>query len=738
MVSLSPQSYGERHMLREDLEISAILRVLWFHKVILLSVFLITSIASIVYFSMIEKAYRAEALIKMNELQKNIVNLNNKKNLVDEVAQSIESSVIYLTSPTFLKQIVKELNLTSDPEFAADLDASPRQTVKPKTNQYADRGASGNQLDPSGSDLAIVAESLREHLDVRQVGSSYIVAVSVTSSDPKKAASIANSIADAFLSTQLTQMKEIADSTIQWLDKRITELRGELAGIEGQIINYKVSNQIEDFELGGSIALQQAELATQLAFAKADRSGAIASRDFTKAHIDADGELSASRAIITATMSELRSGEVITMRSLSEAAAEYGNRHPVIISLQRELTSIRQRMRAEVNRVLQEQKNEVAINLAREMELEAKLGILETKTTEEQQASIGLIDLQRDADVSEELLTTFLTQHAELLEQAQIFEANAEIMSPANIPTTSHYPKPLISSLAIAFSTVLAAGIGIFFHDRWISDFGFKSMDELRDFGIDSLGIVPDLLEQASKGYPVEEYVLTNPQSAQAVALQHIRTRLYQFEGPQHTVAQSVMITSSLPLEGKTTTAVILARQAAEAGLRTLLIDADLRRPRISDVLGIGPTKGLSDLLAEGAPPIDEIVADPLTPLHFLSAGLQPHSPPDLFRKEQMRVLMSALGQTYEWIVIDTPPIGAVSDCLTIGQHVNHCVYVARWRSTPRNVILSGMKQIEETGTVISGVILSRVNAFEQQRYGSVDFGQHYGRYQSKGLAKVA
>jgi len=738
MVSLPPQNSSKNHRLRDDLKVGAILRVLWFNKVLLLSAFIVTFVAAAIYSLNIEKLYKAEALIKIKQLGNNTVKFSDESDDVANFSQIIESNIVYLHSQEFLKKIATDLNLTSDPEFLPKQDVELTQNSEPASQQAPDRKLSDNEFGLKAKDLALVAENLREHLDVRQLGNSYVVAVNVTSSDPKKATVIANTIASAFLSSQLAQMKDSADVGIEWLGNRIGKLRGELASIEGQIINYQSSHQIDVGELGGSLATQKAELAAQLALIKANRSGAVARRNFTRNRIETVGALPAARGILTPAMATLRSREVNVMRGLSEASKEYGNRHPVMLNLQQELQAVRERMEAEANRALYEQDNEVAVSLAREQELKAQVALLDRKTTKGQKASIALDDLKRGAETNKKLLTTYLTRHAELLEWAQIFEANAEIMSPASIPTTPYSPNPLGFSLMIACSAILATCIGVFFHDRWISDFGFKSTEELIDFDIESLGIIPDLPERESRESTIEDYVLANPQSAQAIACQYIRTRIYRLNRPQETVAQSVMITSSLPLEGKTTAAVILARQAAEAGLRTLLIDADLHRPRVSDVLGLAPKEGLGDLLAGNTSSVDTVVEDPKTPLHFLSAGLQTLSPSDLFREKRMSDLMSILSQTYDWIIVDTPPIGAVSDCLTIGQHVTHCVYVARWRSTPRNVILSGMRQIEETGTVISGMILSRAKSCEQRKYGVADLGQHYGRYQSNKLAEVA
>ena len=735
MTSSSPASRGRRHMLREDLAAGAVLRVMWFHKRILLSVTLIVGLASLPFFSSQKKIYRAEALIKTDNVKAKVINDQRKINENYNLAKEIETDIVYLTSPDFLKGVVYTLNLSKDPEFNPSLRS---RITNGSNTSTAVLGAQDEVDDGKGQGLASVVAGLAKSLEIYHVGNSHVISVGVHSSDPRKAAHIANTIVSTYLSSQLRRIEGDANDAIVWLENRIEELKVDLPNLEREIVSYRKANGLASAKENDSVALQRAELASQLAVARSERSRTVVIRDSTKARMELSGALHFARSLGTPAMSELTSIEVSLVRRLSELSAEYGSRHPTMLELRRDLSSVRQRMEAEANRALSAQTSEVAVSLAREAEIEAQLDRLKGETTENQSASIELRDLERSAAVDRDLLETYLARHRVLLEQAQIFEAGAEIMSPAAIPTRHHYPKPFLYSFILAMSGFCLTSLCIFVGDRFISDFGFKTMDELKDFGLEPLGVVPDLSQRQSKGCPIEDYVLTNPQSAQAEAFQRIRTQLYQLDRQDAGAAQSIMVTSSLPLEGKTATSIALARQAAAAGFRTLLIDADFRLPRVHDVLNIELREGLSDLLIAHDSPIEVIVKDPLTSLHVLSAGLQRYNPPDLFSTERMGVLMYMFGQAYDFVIVDTPPIGAVSDCLSIGRHASQCVYVARWRSTDRSVVLSDTQKLEDAGLKIAGVILSRTKVDGQQKYGQADFGQYYGHYQDRQVSEAA
>lgn len=173
--------------------------------------------------------------------------------------------------------------------------------------------------------------------------------------------------------------------------------------------------------------------------------------------------------------------------------------------------------------------------------------------------------------------------------------------------------------------------------------------------------------------------------------------------------------------------AVALARQAAIAGSKVLIVDADTRHSGIADLMGLTATAGLSELLLGDRQNEPQIGQDPDSKLHILQAGNCTVSPADLFRSKQMIRLVEELRHHYEWIFIDTPPIGAVVDSVILAQHADLVIYVARWLETTRNVVQMGIDQLRDAGITCIGVALTRVDMASYQKYKHIEELKYYG-----------
>jgi capsular exopolysaccharide synthesis family protein len=405
-----------------------------------------------------------------------------------------------------------------------------------------------------------------------------------------------------------------------------------------------------------------------------------------------------------------------------------GERHPLMVTTQGELANVRQKMQDEVQRIISDLSNEVAVARARERELQNNMSALQSDAADVDLAGVELRDLTMEADANRELFGTFLTRFREIVEQQELQEADARIMSAASIPLGPSYPQvKLVTMIGFAASLVLGVLL-VFVVERWDTGYGFRSADEIQSaLGLRALALVPDLSRRETNGASAEDYIVLKPNSAYAEALQRIRTSLFLTDGEQ--TPKTVLVTSSVPLEGKSAIAASLARQSARSGLKVILVDADLRRPRLHEVLGLANQNGLSEVLTGRVSPEAAIKHDERSGLDFLPAGVGVVSPPDLFRSSTMRILLEEMGAYYDLVIIDSPPVGAVSDGLTLSGIVDKSLYVIRWEQTPRNVVLAGMRQMFEAGADVAGVVLSRVDLKKHARYGYADSGYYRGNY---------
>jgi exopolysaccharide transport family protein len=731
----------------EELNLRELWRALMRRKLILLATILVITGGAFAVVSHQTPMYTAQALIHVQNRDAQVVEIDGVVEELIADPATIESEIQLLTSRAFLRRNVEELDLVNDPEFNPELRADadePSLLDSLNPLQYlpqdwlaslsappeTDPGLILAKLDPAEVKLNEVINLLAGRVDVEQVGRSYVISLAMLSEDPVKAADIANHMAEEYLVSQVEAKYDAAQRATEWLSKRIDELRGEVLEAEAKIVEYRTQNNLVDTaDQSNPITLQFFQLNTQLALAQAERAAAEARLSQARGLLSTNGGSEAAALVLNSPlMASLRDQETEMIRRLSEMTAVFGENHPQMVNTRAEIQSIRDKMQDEVQRIVSDLSNEVAVARAREQELTNNMGRLQGDAARVDLAGVELRDLTRDAETNRELFETFLVRFREIVEQQGLAEADAKILSAADTPTAPSHPKiRLFTLIAFAASVVLGVLL-VFLIERWDSDYGFRSADEIQAaLGVRALALVPDLSRRETQGIPAEDYILQKPNSAYAEALQRIRTSLFLTDG-EHP-PKTILVTSSVPLEGKSTIAASLARQSARSGLKVILIDADLRRPRLHEVIGLANQNGLSEVLTGRANPEAAIKRDEKSGLDFLPAGVGVVSPPDLFRSSTMKILLEEMAAYYDLVIIDTPPVAAVSDSFTLSGIVDKSIYVIRWEQTPRNVALAGIRQMVEAGADIAGIVLSRVDVKKHARYGYADSGYYQGYY---------
>jgi capsular exopolysaccharide synthesis family protein len=189
---------------------------------------------------------------------------------------------------------------------------------------------------------------------------------------------------------------------------------------------------------------------------------------------------------------------------------------------------------------------------------------------------------------------------------------------------------------------------------------------------------------------------------------------------------RSLLLTSSVPSEGKTSTALSIAATAAKSGQRTIIIDCDLRHPNLHINLNASNAKGLSEYLSGHLGLDDVIEIDPDSSVHYITAGARTSNPTDLLGSDAMRGLIRRLCNDYELVILDTPPLLAVSDALVLVREVDRTIFVIRWEKTRRETAMAGLKQALEAGARVAGTVLTRVDVRKHSQYDYADSGYYY------------
>jgi capsular exopolysaccharide synthesis family protein len=347
---------------------------------------------------------------------------------------------------------------------------------------------------------------------------------------------------------------------------------------------------------------------------------------------------------------------------------------------------------------------------------------------ENTETTVRLRTLEREAQASRALYEAVLVRFKETSEQQGLQQADARIISRADAPVRPSFPNESIF-LLLALTGALGLALLFAFAAEKI-DNGFRSSDQVEALlGLPTIAMLPALRSLGIKGSQPEQYVTDKPSSSMAEAVRMLRTSLLLSSVDQP--PRVLLLTSALPGEGKTTVALMLARLASFSGEKVILIDADLRRPRIHSALQVENTAGLVELLS-GQAPIEKVLRTSDVAgrsVHFISAGQATPHATELVRSQQMRRFIRSLAGMYSLVIIDGPPVLPVADAKVLATQVDRVLHVVRWSETPRQVVAQSVRQLKDVGANLAGIVLNGVDVRRHAEYSYSDSGYYYGRY---------
>jgi len=568
-------------------------------------------------------------------------------------------------------------------------------------------------------------------LTVTQIKRSQVINIAFQSADPKLAAKIANTIADKYIIGQLQAKFDATKKATDWLNDQLGELRNKVATSEQGVESYRKSHNLIAISKEVGLSQQQlSEINSQLIIARVQRAEAEAKyqqvEDISRSGRNFDSVVDVLNSTL---ISSLRGQESEVQRKSSEMLVEFGARHPKMIQMRAELDDIESKIRGEVKKIAAGLRNSLDVARARESSLMSSLRQLESKTTGNNQDEVELRALERESTANKALFENFLGRFKETASTQGIEQADARVISFAEIPSSATFPKKNMLLLVSLIGAVFVA-ISLVFVIEQLNP-GIRSPEQIHDlFNMSTMGIIP--LQQEGKEDP-NDFVLTKPQSGLAEAINTLRISL-SLLNPDAAV-KSILITSSVPGEGKSTLATMLARMSAKSGQHTVVVEADIRRPAISKVFGFDKESlGLTDLLSNHDLILDDVLQkDPKTGLMILSRGKAGYvNPLDLFASKRMRSIMEELRVKFDLVVVDSAPIMAVPDSRILQSLVDKTIYVLKWDATPKKVVRNGLHLLMKDGNSnLAGIVLQQIDLKKYGRYGDYSYYYHYGRYKS-------
>jgi exopolysaccharide transport family protein len=694
-----------------------------------------TALAMVAVFQ-ITPRYTAEAKLMIDVQQQHVVDFDAVLSGLPADASTIDTQVEIIRSRAIAQSVVRKLRLQDDPEFNPSLRPKGlldhlepgrwlASTFPPVAAPETPEATEARAVENAVASL-LAAES------VTRLNVTHVIKIAATSQDPAKAALIANTIAETYILSQLEARFDATRQASEWLSERLDGLRRQLEVSERAVELYRTENGLLASSAGMTITEQQlSELNAQLILARADRAEKQAKYSRARQILSGGGNIESVVDVLqSSVIGDLRKQEAELARKQGDLSSKYGPRHPSILNLEAERRDLANQIQNEVKRIVASLSNETLVADTRVRALEESLEDLQKQTGQNNQAVIRLNELQRESSANRAVYESFLNRFKETSQQQSLQTSESRIVAAAVAPRAPSYPRTgLIAMLAVFLSSL--AGIGLaFLLDRL--DNGLQTSLQVEALlGLPHLASIPKISrEKDTDGRPLrpEEHAVRKPLSAFSESLRGLRTALAlsNVDSPP----KVVLFTSALPDEGKTTTAVSFARAAALAGIKTLLLDCDLRHPSVHDALGMTRSKvGLVECLAGKATLEEAITRDSMTALDVLPVASGAANPPDLLGSAQMRHLLQQLRKTYDIVVLDSAPILPVADTHVLAAVADKTVYIVKWDATPRDAVVGAIKVLRNIQASLAGTAFAQVDTARQSKYGYGDAGYYYGRY---------
>jgi succinoglycan biosynthesis transport protein ExoP len=705
--------------------------------------FLLTtvSIVTIATFRM-QPVYEATARVEIDRENANAIRFSDSESDVySDLEDYITTQSKILASETLAMLTVRSMGLDNLQEFGGNGKKTGR-TVAPTGDAALRRPAA------LGAFLG--------RLSIKRVPSSRLLDVTFEATDPALAARVVNGHLNNFIEQNFKSRYDAAEQASTWLAGQLNEMKIKVENAEDARIAYERDNQIWTIDEKSDISTQKlADLNKQLTDAQTDRINKEAVYQLAQAgNYDAISAVRESPVI-----QDILKQQSTLSAAYTDAVNQYGPKFPKVVRLQAQLKDLDQLVAREKTNIGNQMEAEYHGSRQREVLLTQALDQQKAETNQMSEKLIQYNILKREADTNKQLYDGMLQKLKEAGITAGLKSSNIRIVDPALIPTHPSRPNKT-RNVMLSILVGLVGGIGLALLREYM-DNTVKTPDDIETLArLPSLAVVPALSNASGKRNnrfskilkgPVvatregrAELISHNmPQSQMSEAFRALRTSLLlsQADHPP----QVILMTSALPREGKTTAAVNLAVTLAQLGDKTLLMDADLRKPGINRALSLvdGKHAGLSSYLA-GVSSLDLItVPHPaITNLSAIPTGPIPPNPADLLSSRRLTELIAELRAKYKFVVIDSPPIMAATDAVILSVLVDGVLLVVRSGETPKEAftrtrdLLAGVK-CHMLGVVLNAVDASSPDYYYSYRYYPYSYGG-YGREEDTKASRKA
>ncbi|MCU1383879.1 MAG: hypothetical protein JWL71_2576 [Acidobacteria bacterium] len=710
------------------------LAVLYRYRRLCVTVFILVTAAMIIQGYSAVKMYQAQARLLIEDERSTAVPglANDQNTFYEDPEPYYQTQYKILKGRDLMRRVVHKVHLENVPEFNGTKPAAPtplsmlgdlkRRLVSAVITPAPAAPPEPAKIDETSDESALVGGFL-SRVGVEPVRGTHLVDVTFASEEPKFAADAVNALIDEYVAENLEIKLRSTQGMLEWLDNELATQQKRVEESERALAEYREKENALSLDDKQNIVLarlnQLNDTATRARSTRVQKESL-----YNQVKAIANGT-SPDAIPVIATNANVQSAKTKLsdlQRQRVQLLERYQDKHPQVIKVNAELVDAQKQLDFAISGAVQSVRNEYETALIEEQTFSKNLEGAKSEATDLNRKGIGYGVMEREAKSNREVYQSLLTREKELRVSANSRTNNVRVVDRAEVPrapTTAGGRRTWLMSAVIGLFLAVAVALGL----DYMNDTIKTPEDITRRLKLPFLGLVP-----AVRGDKHPLLASSQVPHDFGESFRSLRTSLlskYPSEG-----TKIMVVTSAQPLEGKTTTAANIAMALAYGGSRVLLIDADMRRPGLHRPLRLTNERGLSQVLS-GQARVRDVIQRTVDPnLLAITAGRTPPNPSELLSSERMQTLLTNLAHgPFNWIIIDTPPVLAVTDAVILAPLVSGVTFVIGAEMTRRRLAERAIETVMQSRPRYAAVVLNKVNFAKNKYYYSRYYGHQYKNY---------
>jgi len=721
---ISNMGHDDQH--DDEIDIADLLRIVSRHKKLIFFITTVITLLTLLYTLSITPIYRATTSIKIDTEADKLAHYDDvfaDKNIDRQTFHQTQFDLI--KSQTLARRVIDKLDLEEKFKEQANLKPFYASTIDSIKNT-----ASGLFGSISGSVANENTKALENHLGTKPIElqfidnltispskNSNVVKVHFDSFDPQLAASSVNTLVSEFISMNLEGMSESSAYAKQYLTEQIALAKGKLESSETHLVKYAKEKQIIKTDTKNSLVANALDVLNE-AYTEAQKELIYAESEYRQRN-KVSGDI---RILDNSVIQNLKAKRNSLNTKYTEQLQIYKPAFPAMIALKRQINETQKQIKLELNNIKSKSQNDLQARFYSAREKEKMLGQkLELKKAEllaHRDKGIGYSTLQREVETNRQLYDNLLQRMKEVGIAGGVVSNNIAVVDSAFVPYSKHSPNT-VRNLLIGSLLGLMLGLAVAFLRERLDD-RIRTVEELENFSeLPVLGIFP-FIKKKNKSDPA--IILDDRHSVEAEAFRSLVTNLGYISSDG--LPKILHITSAAPSEGKSNTAINASMVIAESKKSVLLIDADLRKPKVDKYLKTKHASGLTDYLVGNASATDVITSSNINGFDLIAAGAPAPSPSQLLSDDRMLELLEYVSDRYDHIIIDSPPVLGLADALILSNRSNATLFVVASNETKKAHITDAIKRLRLSYANIIGFVLTKTKSSANDYY---SYDNYYG-----------